>query len=194
MIAIQDVLISDDIVQEAFICDLKSCKGACCWKGDFGAPVDLDEQNTIDQILPKVSPFLSQASLELLAAKGPFADYDDDSFTGTALHKSGACIFMTTTSSGQAQCGFQQAFINDHVDFEKPLSCHLYPIRVTKNKASGFEAWNYDKWEICSAACSLGKKEKVYIYQFLKDPIIRAKGNSFYEELDAAAKHLNGTT
>jgi len=190
MIAIQDVLVSDDIVKKEFVCNLNACKGACCWKGDFGAPVSIQEQKTISKILPNLKPYLSLESNKLLEEKGAFAEYDNGRFTGTSLHDNGACIFMKFDKNGTAQCGIEEAYNKGDVKFKKPISCHLYPIRVTVNKEAGFEAWNYDTWDICSPACSNGEKLQVPLYVFLKNAIVKAKGEDFYNELAAAAEHL----
>ena len=191
MLIIQDVLISDDVIEEEFICNLSACKGACCWEGDYGAPVTADEQATIESILDKVRPNLSIESNKLLDEKGCFAQYSDTKFTGTALHEDGSCVFMTLDKNGMAKCGIEKTWEDGDITYKKPISCHLYPIRVNVNEPASFEAWNYDVWDICSPACALGKKESVPIYKFLKNAIIRYKGEAFYEELDSAAKHMN---
>ena len=191
MIIIQDVLISDDVVEQEFICNLSACKGACCWEGDYGAPVTREEEETILSILDKVRPNLSIESNRLLDQKGCFDVYSETKFTGTTLHENGACVFMTFDENGIAKCGIEKTYEDGDIDFKKPLSCHLYPIRVTVNEPASFEAWNYDVWDVCSPACELGKKESVPIYKFLKEAIIRYKGEAFYEELEHAVEYLN---
>ena len=116
-------------------------------------------------------------------------DLEDGTY-GTSLVNNGPCAFMTKDVNGAAQCGIEQAWRAGEVDFRKPISCHLYPIRVSKNEIAGFEALNYDRWDICSAACSLGAEYQMPVYQFLKEAIIRKYGTEFYEELDAAAGYL----
>lgn len=190
MIAIDDVLISDDIVKEDFVCNLSACKGACCWEGDYGAPVNDTEQEAIRKALPQIKKHLSLESIQLLSNGGPFVQYTEPGFTGTALHSDGSCVFMTFSSNGTAKCAIEKTSEENSIPNLKPISCHLYPIRVTSNPDAGFEAWNYDRWKICAAACTNGKSLKVKIYEFLKDAIIRAKGKSFYEQLSAAAEHL----
>ncbi|MEM9544537.1 MAG: DUF3109 family protein [Bacteroidota bacterium] len=190
MIIIQDVLISEDVIEKEFICNLSACKGACCWEGDYGAPVTEKEQSIIESNLDKIRPNLSVESNQLLDEEGSFAEYSKDKFTGTALHPNGACVFMTFDDQGIAKCGIEKTYEEGKISYKKPMSCHLYPIRVTINEPATFEAWNYDQWDICSAACALGKKESVPIYQFLKEAIIRYKGEEFYEELDHAVKYL----
>jgi len=191
MIIIQDVLISDDVVEQEFICNLSACKGACCWKGDYGAPVTEEEQSTILSVLDKIRPNLSLESNQLLDEKGCFDEYADQKFTGTKLHENGSCVFMTFDERGAAKCGIEKTYEKGDIEYQKPMSCHLYPIRVNVNEPASFEAWNYDLWEICSPACELGKKESLPVYKFLKNAIIRYKGEEFYEELDHAVKYIN---
>lgn len=190
MIAIQDVLISDDIVKKSFICNLDACKGACCWEGDYGAPLTKEEQKIIENIFPQIENELTIEGQNAIKEKGLFQYFEEPEFMGTTLLEDGACAYMRIDEKGQAQCNFERLYNEGKIDFRKPQSCHLYPIRITKNEAVGFEAWNYDQWDICSPACHLGKKEGVAIYQFLKSAIVAYKGIDFYEELDAAAKHL----
>ena len=190
MIAIGDVLISDEILNEEFVCNLSACKGACCWEGDYGAPVSKIEQEAISRALPEIWKYLPETSRQLISEQTPFVEYTEPGFTGTNLHKDGSCVFMSKNKDGTAVCGIEKSHEDGNIENLKPLSCHLYPIRVISNPTVGFEAWNYDRWSICSAACSNGKNLKVKIYKFLKTAIVRAKGSDFYEELHAAAEHL----
>ena len=189
MVVVQDKLISEDVLEEAFVCNLDACKGACCWEGDFGAPLEMEELPVLEQLFENIQPFLLPEAVALLREKGVYAKYEDGTM-GTPLMPNGACAYMTLDESGIAKCGIEQAYRAGAIDFQKPISCHLYPIRVKKNERAKFEALNYDRWEICSAACQLGKKLKVPVYQFLKEPLIRKYGIDFFEELDAAARFL----
>ena len=190
MLIVQDVLISDDVIEQEFICNLSACKGACCWQGDYGAPVTAEEEETITGILDVIKPNLSLESQELLNKQGGFDNFTDQKWRGTKLHADGSCVFMTFDEAGSAQCGIEKTQRSGAIDFKKPLSCHLYPIRVNKQEPASFEAWNYDVWDICSPACDLGKKESVPVYKFLKEAIVRYKGVQFYEELEQAAEHM----
>lgn len=192
MLMIRDVLVSDDIIDEHFVCDLKRCKGNCCQKGDYGAPVSSTEMNVIREKLDEIKPFLSAYAVEVLESEGPFDTFGKYGFNGTRLLSDGACIFMTRDDLGIAQCGIERANTHLKFGFKKPISCHLYPIRVSKNIQSGFEALNYDEWDICHAACTLGKSLKVPVYRFVKDAIIRKYGQEFYDELEAAAINYKG--
>lgn len=188
MLIIGDVLISDELLKEEFVCQLDACLGACCWEGDFGAPLEIDEVMLLKSIYKKILPYLSIESRAVIEQKGVYAHYKDDNSFGTPLLETGACVYMTRGAEGIARCGIEQAWLNGEIDFKKPISCHLYPVRVSRQP--GFEALNYERWDICSAACTLGKKLKVPVYEFVKDAIIRKYGIDFYEQLEAAALHL----
>jgi hypothetical protein len=190
MIIIQDKILSDDLVAEQFLCNLDACKGACCWEGDAGAPLEADELDVLDTIYPAVSPYLSPAGRAAVAQQGRYTfDEDDDTFR-TPLIDGGPCAYMTFNGEGVALCGIEQAWQAGAVDFQKPISCHLYPIRITMNPKIGFEALNYERWEICAAACAHGKAAQLPVYQFVKDALIRKYGSDFYEELDHYARQL----
>lgn len=189
MIIIQDKLVSDDVVEERFICDLSSCKGACCWEGDYGAPVEDDERPILDAIYEDVKPFLSPAGIAAIEAQGKSAWFDGMGY-GTTLIDGGPCAYLTYDASGIASCGIERAWAAGATHFRKPISCHLYPIRMAHFDATDTQALNYDRWEICSAACALGEKEKVPVYKFLKEALIRKFGEEFYEELDGAAEFI----
>ncbi len=190
MIEIDSVLISSEIMTERFVCNLNACKGACCWEGDYGAPVTDDEKDEIQSNLPVILKGLSKESVGKITKDGAFEYYGDDEKWGTNLHEDGACVFLTKDELGIAKCGIEASFNKGGSTIKKPISCHLYPIRVLKYEEQGFESWNYDQWDICSAACSLGKELKVPVFQFVKDAIVRYKGEGFYDQLNAAAEHL----
>jgi hypothetical protein len=192
MIVIQDVLISSEIINEQFECHLSKCKGACCTEGDYGAPLTDAEMVTLDKIQKDILPFLPDRSRQYLADHKGYEYYKPAKVWATACHEDGACVYLTQNEAGIALCGIEQAYYAGKVNFVKPVSCHLYPIRVSSNDIVGFEAWNYDRWDICSAACTLGEANKLPIYKFLKNAIIRAKGQDFYDELAAAADHYGG--
>ena len=190
MLVVQGVLISDDVISEQFLCNLEACKGACCWEGDFGAPLEAAELKILEQIFEKVKPYLSPEGLEVIEREGLFTYYKESEEYGTPLINKGACAYMSYDDKGVAKCGIESAYEDGVIDFKKPISCHLYPIRMNENPELGFEAMNYDRWDICSAACSLGKMHQMPVYKFVKEAIIRKYGTSFYEELEAAAAFL----
>lgn len=189
MIVIDDVLISDDIVKARFVCDLDACHGACCWEGEWGAPLLEEELAIIESVWDKVSPLLPEEHVRVVNKKGFGVRYGDEKILGTPLVRKGPCAYLIWDGKGIAKCAFEVAHAEGIIDWPKPISCHLYPIRVRHLK-NGMEAWNYNKWNICSPACKNGKKLDVPLYEFLKTPIIRAKGEEFYMQLDACAKAL----
>lgn len=193
MIIVQDKLVSDALVEEHFICNLEACKGACCWEGDAGAPLEEAELPVLDSIFEAIKPYLSPAGIQAIEQQGKYVWFEENEEWGTPLVDKGPCAYMTLNSLGMAQCGIEQAHRAGATDFLKPISCHLYPIRIEKNEDVGFEALNYHEWSICSAACELGQKEGVPVYRFLQAAIIRKFGEDFYDELDGAARFLKET-
>ena len=190
MIIVQDKLVSDDLVEQKFVCNLTACKGACCWEGDYGAPLEEAELPVLDSIFEKVKPFLSPAGIAAIEQQGKYVRIEQEGEWATTLVDNGPCAWMTLDALGIAKCGIEQAWKAGAIDFQKPVSCHLYPVRIEKNETLGFEALNYNEWDICSAACELGEKEQVPVYQFVKDAIVRKYGQDFYDELDGAATFL----
>lgn len=187
MIIVQDILVSDEVVEEQFLCNLSACKGACCWEGDAGAPLEQAELHILEDIFEQIKPFLTPRGIEEIETQGKFYYDPEDHQPATTLIDGGACAYIAYNELGYAQCGIEVAWKAGATDFRKPISCQLYPIRVEKNEDSGFEALNYNRWDICKPACTAGKAAKLPVYQFLKEPIIRKYGEEFYEELDAAA-------
>lgn len=189
MIMINDVLVTDEVVQEHFLCNLNACKGACCWEGDSGAPLEKEELHILEQIYDKVKPFLRPEGLRAIEQDGVYSYFEEAKEYGTTLVNNGACAYMTYDQYGIAQCGIEQAHNAGEIDFKKPVSCHLYPIRIERNPHSGLDILQYDRWDICTAACTLGAKEQLPIYRFVKDALIRKYGEAFYEALDETVKH-----
>ena len=179
------------MIEQQFLCDLSSCKGACCWEGDWGAPLEDKELEILEKEYEAIRPFLSEEGQKVIEQHGKYTWYEEPKEHGTPLVKGGACAYMTYSEIGIAQCGIERANKAGATNFLKPISCHLYPIRINKEEVANFEALNYDHWDICSAACSLGKKEKLPVYRFVKDALIRKYGQDFYDELHAAAEYLN---
>lgn len=184
MILIGDVLISDEVLDRYFLCNLAKCKGACCWEGDYGAPLEADEISQIKEILPIILEYLPENSKALLAKHGISKAYAPEKFEGTLLHENGACVFLFKDEDGIAKCSFEQANQDGLTEFRKPISCHLYPVRRTVNKTQDFEALNYDHWDICNAACQLGKDMNLPLFRFVKDALIRLYGQEFYDQLN----------
>ena len=191
MIAIDNKLVSDEILEEKFVCDLTSCKGGCCEDGDAGAPIEDWEKDEIDKYLEIVKPYLTQEGLNVIEKKGKYV-YDKEFGWVTPTINDGLCVYGYKNDLGVIQCGFEQAYNAGKIGWKKPVSCHLFPIRVSISKHDpDMEYVNYEpREELCAAACSLGKKLKVPVYEFLKEPIIRKYGEDFYAALEASAQHL----
>lgn len=181
MIKVGEVLVSDDIKDVEFVCHLEKCKGACCVEGDLGAPLEEGELEVMKQIQEQVRPYLTEGGLAAIKAQGPYI-LDEDGDYSTPTIEGRECAYAHYNEQGILKCGIEQAYLDGKINFRKPISCHLYPIRVTTNK-KGFEAVNYHKWSICSAACTFGKSLQVPLYKFLKDPLVRKYGQAWYDEL-----------
>lgn len=188
MILIDDVLISDDVIEKQFVCNIKKCKGICCVEGDSGAPVEKAETKILKKIYPKIKKYLIPEGIKAIEEQGTFVDEPDDEYTAyaTPLIDGGACAYVNYEKDGTISCGIEKAWKDGITDFRKPISCHLYPIRLKPMET--VTAVNYDVWDICSDACKLGKSLKVPVYVFLKDALIRKFGEEFYKALDGAAK------
>ena len=194
MVIVQDILVSEEIFKERFVCDLNACKGACCWEGDFGAPLEEAELEILAQIREPIRKYLTERGNEELDKQGNYVLDPDDSSPATTLVDDGPCAYMTYSEQGIAQCGIEQAWKDGIIEFQKPISCHLYPIRIIGNPAVNFEGINYDRWDICSAACTNGARLKVPVYQFLKEPLIRKYGEEFFERLEGLAEAVDSST
>lgn len=187
MIAIANTLVSEDLLEKKFVCDLDACKGACCVKGDFGAPLDLDELPVLDEIYDKVKPFLSEKGINAIEKQGKYLEHEKGEWV-TPLIGGKECAYVLF-EKGIARCGIEKAYNAGVVNFRKPVSCHLYPVRITHKK--GFDAVNYDKWSVCNPACKLGESLKVPVYKFLETSLVRKYGQEWYDQLCEAAGMLN---
>ena len=190
MIAIDNVLLSDQVVEDQFVCDLNKCKGGCCVDGDAGAPLSKNELQELDKVYDAVLPYLNEENRNELERQGRYV-YDKEFGWVTPTIASKICVYGITDKKGIVKCGIEQAFNDGKVDWKKPISCHLFPLRIKLSKDKKTEYVNYEPREdLCSAACSVGKKLKVPVYVFLKDALIRKYGPVFYETLEATAKHM----
>ncbi len=194
MIAINNILISDEVVKEQFVCDLGKCKGACCVDGDAGAPLEKEELQHINDVFEAVLPYLNEESKKEIDRQGRYV-YDKEYGWVTPTIDSKICVYGIVDKQGIVKCGIEQAYLDGKVTWKKPISCHLFPIITKKSKRTTTEYVNYEPREDnCKAACTLGKKLKVPVYQFLKEPLMRKFGKEFYEALDASANHLTNKT
>lgn len=187
MLQIQDVVVSFDVLKEKFLCDLSACKGACCIEGDAGAPVELDEVEKLEEVLPLIWDELSPGARTVIDKQGVvYVDQEGDLVTSIVNGKD--CVFTCYDEKGCCYCAIEKACREGKTDFLKPVSCHLYPIRVKDFGA--FKGVNYNRWDVCKAAVLLGEKENLPVYKFLKKPLIRKFGKEWYDELEIAVEEL----
>jgi len=185
MIAHGKTVISEDIFEAHFVCDLSKCKGACCVEGDSGAPLNKDEVLVLEEEYKKIAPFLRKEGIAAIAEQGTSTIDEHDGELVTPLVNDKECAYVVFDDKGTTLCGIELAWKQGETSFRKPISCHLYPIRI--QSYSSFDALNYDKWEICSPACTLGRELKVPVYKFAKDSLIRKYGEPWYNELEIIA-------
>ena len=188
MIQIDDVIISLDILKEYFLCDLDVCKGKCCVEGDAGAPVEEDEVQKLKNVLPIIWDDLTSEAQEVITKQGVvYTDIEGDLVTSIVNNKD--CVFTCYDERGYCFCAIEKSYRNGlQKEFFKPTSCHLYPIRVSN--IGPYKALNYHRWDVCKAACILGKAKGVVIYQGMKEPLISRFGQVWYDELVDAAEEL----
>ena len=180
MIQIEDVVISTDIFTEKFVCNLNACKGECCIEGDAGAPVEVEEVAELEKVLPVVWDDLAPEAQEIIKKQGVvYTDQDGDLVTSIVDNKD--CVFTCHDENGYCYCAIEKAYREGKCNFYKPVSCHLYPIRV--ENYGPYKAINYHRWDVCKSAVILGKKNNVPVYKFLKEPLIRKFGELWYEKL-----------
>lgn len=180
MIQIDDTIISTDILRKEFVCNIQKCKGICCVEGDSGAPLDEEELPILDEIFSDIKPFLRPEGIKAIEEQGTYLK-DDDGDWVTPLVDGAECAYVVFDEKGITKCGIEKAYEEGATDFQKPISCHLYPVRVDKYKA--FTAVNYHKWDICSDACTLGQELNVTVAEFLKEPLIKKFGQEWYDQL-----------
>jgi hypothetical protein len=176
-----------DVIESQFICDLCKCKGQCCVDGDSGAPLEQEENDKINEILPLIWDELSPKAQALINEQGiSYRDYDGELVTSIINGKE--CVFTYFDENEVCKCAIDSAYREGRISVPKPISCHLYPIRLQKYR--DFTAVNYHKWSICAPAVKFGKKEGVALYKFLKEPLIRKFGEQWYEQVCEAAKMI----
>ncbi len=186
MIEIGNTLVSIDIFEKRFACDITACKGQCCIDGDAGAPLEDSEIPIIKKVYKKVKPFMRGEGVKAVKEQGMYViDYDGDKVT--PLVNEQECAY-TIFENGIAMCAFEKAHREGVIDFPKPISCHLYPIRISKLRK--YNALNYDRWDICKSAIHCGIAANTPVYKFLKYPLIRKYGKEWYKELELVANEL----
>lgn len=187
MIQIEGTIVSEDIFDNDFVCNLNACKGACCIEGDAGAPVEDDEREILNSIYEKVAPYLTEEGRKAIEQQGTYIKGEDGEWE-TPLINNADCAYVIKNEKGWALCAIEKAYNEGKIDWKKPVSCHLYPVRLQEYPS--FTAVNYNRWYICSDACELGKELKVPVYKFVKDALIRKFGETWYQHLEAAAELL----
>jgi len=189
MFQLGKTIVSEEIIENDFVCNLSACKGACCIDGDAGAPVEEEETHVLEEIYPAVKPFLRQEGIAAIEKQGVYVKTEDGEYE-TPLIDNADCAYVIYDDNNTALCGIEEAYNQGEIKWKKPVSCHLYPIRV--KDYSEFSAVNYHRWPICDDACSLGAELQVPIYKFVKEALIRKFGEDWYEELEKIAKKIKG--
>ena len=182
MLAIGNTLVSLNLLERHFVCDISACKGECCIKGDAGAPLEDHEIEILETIIDRLEPYMDDKGKAEVQARGVF-EIDKDGDKGTVLLENGRCAFAIIDDAGNYKCAIEQAQVSGGVSFKKPISCHLYPVRITKYE--NYDAVNYDRWDICKPACECGTELKVPLFRFVKDALKRKYGSEWYGELVA---------
>lgn len=185
MFQLGKTIVSEDIIKKDFLCNLNACKGACCIDGDAGAPLEKDEVAILEKIYPAVKPFLRKEGIEAIAQQGTSVVTEDGELE-TPLINGADCAYVIFDDNKVALCGIEEAYNQGEISWKKPVSCHLYPIRV--RDYTEFSGVNYHKWQICDDACLLGKELQVPIYKFVKEALIRKFGEDWYAELEKVAE------
>lgn len=182
MIEHHGTLLSEDLFEERFVCDLNACKGACCVEGESGAPLEKEEALLLKKLWPKIQPYLPESGQRAVAELGTSVIDGDGDLVTPLVDGHKECAFTVFNEKGIALCGIEQAWRDGKIPFRKPISCHLYPIRITELKFH--EGLNYHRWPICKPACACGAKLGVPVFRFVKDALVRKYGQVWYDELE----------
>jgi len=188
LVEVGDKIVSTQLFERKFVCDLNACKGACCIEGDAGAPLTLEEVDILEENIDAIKPFMRPEGLAAIANAGVFY-MDDENEPVTTLVNGKECAFVYFDDQGVTKCAVEKAHSLGKLDFKKPISCHLYPIRVMR--FNELTALNYNEWDICKPACACGEQLNVPVYKFLKEPIERAFGTDFFKELEIIDREIN---
>ncbi len=190
MFQLGKTIVSEEIIENDFVCNLTACKGACCVQGEAGAPLEEEETAILAEAYPKIKSFLRPEGIAAIEEQGPYIKGEDGDWE-TPLVEGKECAYTIFSEDGTAQCGIEKAQQKGAIAWIKPISCHLYPVRVKEYTA--LTAVNYHKWQICDPACGLGKELQVPIYKFTREALIRKFGQAWYDELERVAlEHSSG--
>ena len=187
MFQIGKTIVSESIIENDFVCNLSACKGACCIDGDAGAPLTKEETLILEKEYRNIKPFLRPEGIKAIEKQGVFTTTENEEFE-TPLIDGADCAYVIFDDKKTALCAIEEAYNQGVLSWKKPISCHLYPIRI--KEYSEFSAVNYEKWQICDDACSLGKELQVPIYKFVKQALIRKYGTDWYEALEKIAETI----
>ena len=190
MFQLDKTIVSEEVLDKDFVCNLNACRGACCVNGDAGAPLEKEELETLQEILPILKSYLRKEGLQAIEEQGTYTTNEFGEHE-TTLIDGADCAYVIYDDKNVALCGIEEAYNQGEISFKKPVSCHLYPIRI--KQYSEFAAVNYDKWEICDDACSLGKELQVPVYKFVKQALVRKFGEDWYAELEKVAEERNNS-
>ncbi len=185
MLIVGDILVSEDLLEKKFVCDLQACKGTCCVQGDAGAPLGEEEPGILEEEYEHFQSYIRPEGREAVKRDGVFT-IDSDGDVVTPLIDGKECAYTVFDEQGIAGCGIEQAWLAGKTKFRKPISCHLYPVRV--KKLVDIDALNYHTWDVCKPACECGSKLQVPVYRFLKEALTRAYGEEWYSQLELIAK------
>ena len=188
MIEIEGKVINTEIFRRRFVCDISKCKGTCCYDGDSGAPLEKEELDKLTEVFPAVEPLLSDKEREEISRQGLWVTDADGDFV-TPIIDGRECVYTNREPDGTWSCAIEKAFREGKTNWRKPISCYLYPIRVSKTRK--YELLNFHEWEVCRPAMELGQKVGTPAYKFLREPIIEKFGEDFYKELEELEQELS---
>ncbi|MDC1106860.1 DUF3109 family protein, partial [Prolixibacteraceae bacterium] len=187
VIEVGNAIVSFDVFHKKFLCDLLKCKGECCVSGDSGAPLTEEEALIIEKLYPVIELELCDTNKSEIEKQG-YSVIDSDGDLVTPIVGDGECVYTYTDNDGCTKCAIEKLWLEKKINFRKPVSCHLFPIRITEYEK--FDAINYQELDICNCAVKLGNEKNVAVWELLKEPLIRKYGQSWYEELEQAAKYI----
>ncbi len=188
LIEVKGNVISTEVFSRKFVCDLNACKGSCCIEGDAGAPLEAEEVTVLEKGWDAIRPYMRKEGIEAIEENG-VSYLDTDGEPVTQLVNGKECAYVYFDENGITKCSIEQAHKDGKTDFKKPISCHLYPIRM--KKFHELTALSYNEWDICAPACSCGEQLNIPVFRFLKEALIRAFGEDFYNELEVVAKEIS---
>ncbi len=191
MLIVGNVLVSEELIDKCFCCDLEQCKGLCCVEGDLGAPVAPDEVAELEEYYPNFQKYMTEEGVAVVEDGGTFVFNGGDSFDTPLMESNDACAF-SYIENGIAKCAIEKCFLNQEIPFRKPISCYLYPIRISR--VGDYDALNYDHWSVCKTAVENGNRLEIPVYRFLKEPLIAKYGEEWFEELEEMVKLRNENT